>query len=149
MYCSNCGNSVSEKLNYCNSCGERVVKEDDERGTPGKMLNNILKTIFLTAVLGFGILIGLVAVLLRGDVMPQIIGIIVVAYLATVFGICFALLRQVPKLIDAKLAKSHSELPAGQLYARTTAQLEEHREPVDSVTTHTTRALDKVMSERK
>src|SRR5688572_17067328 len=112
MYCSNCGNSVSEKLNYCNSCGERVAKEDDEHATPGTMLNNILTTIFFTAVLGFGILVALVAVLLRGEVIPQIIGIIAVTYLATVFGICFALLRQVPKLIDAKLDKGNSALPA-------------------------------------
>ena len=149
MFCSNCGNSVSEKLKYCNSCGERVVKEDDESGTPGKMLHYILTTIFFTAVLGFGILVGLVAVLLRGDVFPQIIAIIAVAYLATIFGICFVLLRQVPKLIDAKLAKTNNESPTAQLYAKTTAQLEEHREPVESVTAHTTRALDNVMVERK
>ena len=149
MYCSNCGNSVNEKLKYCNSCGERLEKEDDELETPGKMLNSILETIFFTAVVGFGILVGLVAVLLRGDVIPQIIAIIAVAYLATVFGICFVLLRQVPKLIDAKLNKGNSELPAAQLYAKTTAQLGEHREPVDSVTAHTTRALDNVMAEPK
>jgi hypothetical protein len=150
MFCSNCGNSVNEKLKFCNSCGERIVKkEDDKEGTPGKMLNSILETIFFTAVVGFGILVGLVAVLLRGDVFPQIIAIIAVAYLATVFGICFVLLRQVPKLIDAKLAKGDSELPAAQLYAKTTAQLEEHREPVESVTSQTTRSLDKVVSERR
>jgi hypothetical protein len=52
-------------------------------------------------------------------------------------------------LIDAKLARNSSELSPAPLYAKTTAQLEEHLEPVDSVTSHTTRALDDLMIESK
>lgn len=148
MYCPNCGKTVNKKLKYCNGCGERLSKaaEIDKDGTPGKMLDNILTTLFLVVMFGLGILVGLVAVLLSKDVQTQVVVIIVMAYLAVVFGICFTLLRQVPKLIDARLKTWNGNLEETrpQLEPLTTAQLEEYREPVMSVTDHTTRTLDKV-----
>jgi hypothetical protein len=152
MYCSNCGNSVDEKLKYCNSCGERLSKQESKNSTPGEMLDSILETVLWTSLSAFGILIGLVAVLLRSDVAPQLVVIIAFAYLATVFGICFTLLRQIPKLVDAKLnAPKHEEAyaPPAQLHSKTTAQLEEQRQPIESVTAQTTRSLDEVLVERK
>jgi len=65
MYCSNCGNPVNEKLKYCNGCGERIAKDEDKHGTPGKMLDNVLTTLFLVVMFGMVILILLVAVLLN------------------------------------------------------------------------------------
>ena len=151
MYCSNCGNSVNKKLKYCNSCGDRLSKQESKNSTPGEMLDSILETVLWTSLSAFGILIGLVAVLLRSDVMPQLVVIVAFAYLATVFGICFTLLRQIPKLVDAKLnaSKQEDEYAPPQLYTKTTAQLEEHREPVESVTAQTTRSLDEVLVERR
>ena len=153
MYCSNCGNAVNDKLKYCNSCGERLSKDaEDGLSSPGKMLDGLLDTIFWTAAGGLAILIGLVAVLLRGDVHPQFIVLIAVAYLATVFGICFMLLRQLPKLIDARLkSKGEASEVASpvQLKAPNTAQLEEYREPAISVTEHTTRTLDEIAVKRE
>ena len=153
MYCPNCGKTVNKKLKYCNACGERLSKaaEIDKDGTPGKMLDNILTTLFLVVMFGLGILVGLVAVLLGSNVEPRFVMIIAIAYLAAVFGICYTLLSQVPKLIDARL-KSQQE--AAEPYARpqlervTTAQLEEFREPVMSVTDHTTKTLDQVPLKR-
>ncbi len=149
MYCPNCGKTVNQKLKYCNGCGERLSKvaEIDKDGTPGKMLDNILTTLFLVVMFGLGILVGLVAVLLGNNVEPRFVMFIAIAYLAAVFGICHTLLSQVPKLIDAKLksrADSHESAAQPQLERLTTAQLEEYNEPVVSVTEHTTRTLDKV-----
>src|SRR5688500_17718976 len=152
MYCSNCGNSVNKKLKYCNSCGERLEKQESKNSTPGEMLETILETVLWTSLSAFGILIGLVAVLLRSDVMPQLVVVIAIAYLATVFGICFTLLRQIQKLVDARLNASRSEeeyAPPAALYTKTTAQLEEHRNPVESITAETTRSLDEVLVDRK
>jgi hypothetical protein len=152
MFCSNCGNTVNEKLKYCNSCGERLGKNKDDLDTPGKMLDGILDTIFWTAAGSLGILVGLVAVLIRGGMLPEYIAIIAVAYLATLFGITFTLLRQVPKLIDARLKSKADEPEAPQsvrLRAPNTAQLEGYREPAVSVTDHTTRTLDEVRIERR
>jgi hypothetical protein len=149
MYCPNCGKTVNQKLKFCNGCGERLSKaaEIDKDGTPGKMLDNILTTLFLVVMFGLGILVGLVAVLLGSNVEPKFVMFIAIAYLAAVFGICYTLLSQVPKLIDARL-KTSSDLQESnmrpQLEPLTTAQLEEYREPVMSVTDNTTKTLDKV-----
>lgn len=149
MYCSKCGNSLASGLKFCNNCGNRVVGEvEDKDGTPGKMLDNILTALFLIVMFGLGILVGLVAVLLGSGVKTEIVMMTIIAYLAAIFGICFSLVKQVPKLIDARLKASgyapqeSAENP--QLNPRTTAQLEEFRTPVASVTDHTTRTLEKV-----
>ncbi len=153
MYCPHCGNTVNAKLKYCNGCGGQLKREtEDKDGTPGKMLDNILTTLFLTVMFGLGILVGLVAVLLGNSVPTEIVTIIVIAYLAAVFGICFMLVKQVPKLIDAKLKgsnASHETTSAPQLRPLSTGQLEEYREPVMSVTDHTTRTLDDLPARRK
>ena len=147
MHCSNCGSKVDKKLRFCNNCGERLSKasEIDKDGMPGKMLDNILTTIFLIVMFGMGILVGLVAVLLGNGMRVEPLLIVVLAYLAVIFGICFTLLRQVPKLIDARLRTTEgygqAEQPA-YLRPATTAQLEEFREPAMSVTDSTTRTLD-------
>lgn len=134
MFCSKCGKSFEGGLKYCNACGNRLGREpEDKDGTPGKMLDNILTTLFLVVMFGLGILIGLVAVLLGNAVKTEIVAMIVIAYLALIFGICFSLVRQVPKLIDAKLRASgySAETPTVQeLQQRNTAQLDEFREPV-------------------
>ena len=153
MFCPNCGKTVNQKLKYCNGCGERLSKasEIDKEGTPGKMLDNILTTLFLVVMFGLGILVGLVAVLLGSNVEPKLVVFISIAYLAAVFGICYTLLTQVPKLIDARLKTNEfaeESRHASRLMPLTTAQLEEHREPVMSVTDHTTKTLDQVPLKR-
>lgn len=152
MFCPNCGKDVNATLKYCSGCGERLLKEAeiDKDGTPGKMLDNVLTTIFLVVMFGLGILVGLVAVLLKSNVEPKFVMFISIAYLAAVFGICYQLLSQVPKLIDAKLRPretSETVIPDVQLPPRSTNQLEEFRTPA-SVVENTTRTLDKVPIER-
>ncbi len=149
MYCPNCGKTADKKLKYCSGCGERLSKaaEIDKDGTPGKMLDNILTTLFLVVMFGLGILIGLVAVLLGNNVEPKFVMFIAIAYLAAIFGICYTLLSQVPKLIDARLKASMQNdepLTHRQLESPTTAQLEGFREPAMSVTEHTTKTLDQI-----
>lgn len=153
MFCPNCGQTVNKKLKYCNSCGERLSKaaEIDKDGMPGKMLDNILTTVFLVVMFGLGILVGLVAVLLGNGVPVAPVVLIAVVYLATIFGICYALVTQVPKLIDARLRSNEFEErshEARRLEPMTTGQLEEYREPVASVTERTTKTLDRVPVDR-
>jgi hypothetical protein len=157
MYCPNCGKGVNKTLKYCNGCGERLSKVDeiDKDGTPGKMLDNVLTTVFLIVMFGLGILVGLVAVLLQNSIEPKFVMFISIAYLAAVFGICYQLLSQVPKLIDAKLRPREREtailadqVPQVQLPPLSTNQLDEFREPA-SVVENTTRTLDEVRVFRK
>ena len=145
MYCSKCGNLVTEGLKYCNNCGARLTRElENKEGTPGKMLDKLLTTLFLIVMFGMGILIGLVAVLLGNGQKPEVVTLITVAYLLAIFGICFTLVRQVPKLIDAKLKGWSNEpevIRQPQLVSPVTGQLEEYRQPIGSVTDHTTKTL--------
>lgn len=153
MFCPNCGTNASKNLKYCKNCGERLSKaeEIDKDGTPGKMLDNILTTLFLVVMFGLGILVGLVAVLLGNNIEPKFVVLISIAYLAAVFGICYSLLSQVPKLIDARLKSNtavHETIQPHQLRPLTTAQLDEFHQPAMSVTEHTTRTLDEVVLKR-
>ena len=152
MYCPNCGNSVNKKLKYCNNCGEQLVRDDDKDGTPGKMLDNVLTTLFLVVMFGMGILVGLVAVLLTNNVPTQVVTVVVIAYLAAVFGISFSLLGHVRTLIHAKLEErrhqGYSHDVPDLLTPKTTGQLDEYREPATSVTENTTRTLGRVPVER-
>ena len=147
MFCPNCGETVNKKLKYCKSCGERLSKasEIDKDGTPGKMLDNILTTIFLVVMFGLGILVGLIAVLLANNLDPRFVSFIAVAYLGAVFGICFMLLKQVPKLVDARLKANMMDeefRERARLTPMSVGQLDEYREPVMSVTDRTTKTLD-------
>jgi DNA-directed RNA polymerase subunit RPC12/RpoP len=150
MYCSTCGTLVDDKLNFCKNCGSKLVKENDE-DTPKTMLDNILTTLCVVVIFGLGILIGLIAVLLGYAIDHKAVVLIAIGYLVGLFGICYMLLSQVPKLINARL-KSKPETseiaqPA-QLFTKTTVQLEEHREPTISVTENTTRTLEEVPMSR-
>jgi len=149
MFCAACGTAVNDKLNYCKNCGAKIAKDAEE--TPKSMMDNLLTSLTFVVLGGFGILVGLVSVLLKNGFAHAGIGIIAVFYLAALSGICYMLLSQLPRLIEAKLQKP-SETPAAenyqapsQLYSRTTAQLEESRvEPVPSVVEQTTRTFDKI-----
>ena len=152
MYCSSCGNQISEALKYCNSCGAKQKKGKD-RSANAQMLDDVLTTVFLVVMFGLGIFVGLVAVLLDNNIPPQLLGVIAIGYLAAVFAICFMLIGQAKRLISASLdgqkesAAGESATPALQMPAKSTAQLEARREPAVSVTEHTTRDLDLI--ERK
>jgi len=125
--------------------------EIDKDSGPGKMLNHLLTSLVFIVLFGMGILLGLVAVLLKNEVKTEVVMMIVIAYLVSIFGICFSLARQVPKLIDARLknwGNSTETFEPQQLNPPITAQLHEYHQPVMSVTDHTTRTLDEMPLKR-
>lgn len=146
MFCSNCGHEISDKLNYCKSCGVRLAKEHDV-ATAKSMFDSFLTTIGIVIIGGFGILVGLVAVLLRNGVDPKDTGIIAMMYLSALTITSFMLLRLLPRLIDARLNSSkpanEEKYVAPQISARTPAQLEEFRQPA-SVVDATTRNFEEI-----
>lgn len=150
MYCSRCSASISEDLNFCSTCGERVNKTElaETSKKQSEMLDNLAITLICVGCGGMLFLVGLVAVLLEKTIPNQLIVLLAAMYLAAWFGICFKLLGQISKLVDANLderKQQRSEIkPAAQLSSKTTAQLEDHFEPAISVTEHTTKNLEKV-----
>lgn len=146
MFCSSCGSSADPNLNYCKACGARI--KDTDKTEPGRsILSSLLTTVLFVVTFGLGILVGLVAVLLDKGVPYNVVLFIVIGYLASVFGICFMLLGQVKRVLDAKLEKK-VEQPAIFVPARipgsSTAQLPEPSDiGIQSIIEDTTRTLDK------
>lgn len=145
MYCANCGSLINETLKYCKSCGVRLVREAGNDFS-GSMLKNLVTGVSFISIFGFGILIALISLLLKSEIKSEVLVMMSLAYLVVLFGVCFMMLKQIPKLIDAKLNQSNQTpdlIQPAQLSSRSTAQLEEYREPVRSVTENTTRTLEK------
>lgn len=147
MYCERCGKQIDEALNFCNSCGAQLRKEKSEQQS---VLNTLITALIVVSTAGLGVLVGLMAILLDKLQNPEPAFIFALFYLATLFGIAFMIMRQISKLIDANLKGKEIEIdskrreePLVQLPPRTTAQLEEYREPA-SITDSTTRTLDEI-----
>ncbi len=152
MYCPKCGNIVNTKLNYCNSCGAKIANQENQEGKISP-LNGLITTLTFIAIFGLVMLVGLLAILLDKVTNTEFIVMICFAYLATLFGICFFILKQISKLIDAKIVETHQ--PATPIYQNVqidspiTAQLEELKQQPISVTEQTTKTLDEVLLKRK
>ena len=143
MYCERCGRQIDESLNYCNSCGAQLRRENP----PPKLAGVMIASLAFITITGLIVLAWLLVNLLdRMGPKPEPLFAFAAVYLSTLFGICFMLMRQVSKVIDAELRSRDfpqrtSSPPAVQLPPRSTSQLEEFREPA-SVTDHTTRTLE-------
>lgn len=149
MYCERCGKEIDEALNYCNGCGTPLKRET---GSYRTVVTMMISALAVVGIAGLGILIGLFAVLLDRVSRPEPVFAFAVFYLAAWFGVCFMMMRQISKLVDANIAgkisfdpekSRHAGAPLVQLPPRTTAQLEQFREPA-SVIENTTRTLDGV-----
>ena len=148
MYCSSCGNSVNEHLNYCNICGAKIVKNALQARTasPASILS-IAVGFFGTAGL-FGFIV-LLRILLDSRLDQVAVLMVLIAYLITLFLICSVLVGQLwrhsgsAKTDFDQAPEDYS--PPKQMRAVNTNQLEEPREPfIGSVTENTTRTFDKV-----
>src|SRR4051812_15037694 len=123
MYCSHCGSSTADDLNYCKNCGfrtERWREEDPQR----------LKRFALTAGAAIGA-VGLVCFftvlreLLRNGVAPGTMVLLLVAYLVTLLVMFTLLVRQAFKNSDDRRTIRPAKVPEQPAYFRAvnTAQL--------------------------
>jgi hypothetical protein len=140
MFCSRCGKQIDDSLKFCNGCGTQIKKEDDSP------LTSLITALIVIGTAGLGILVGLAAVLLDKIQAFEAVLIFGVIYLAVWFGVCFMIMRQITKVIDADLGRRRlpeSEGRFAELPPRSTNPLDEFREPA-SITDQTTRTLDKI-----
>jgi len=141
MYCSTCGTLINTELNYCNRCGARV----DKLAT----VENSSATGYLSMATGFvglgglGLTVGLIAILLKNNVVIEAVVMLAIAFLATVFGMTFLMIRQISQMSNAAPLTKEKVFENPQLSSPSTAQLEEPRQPARSVTENTTRTLEK------
>ena len=148
MYCERCGKQLDEALNFCNGCGAQLKKSGESEHKT--LLNTMVTGLIVIASAGLGMLAVILPILL--DRVPRIEPIIAFAlfYLTALVAICWMIMRQVSKVLDAKLGGKNVYETANpqpqafvQLAPKTTAQLEEQREPA-SVVDVTTRTLEEV-----
>lgn len=142
MYCSTCGTLINTELNYCNRCGARVDKLAIVE-KPSRALGVLSAGTSFVGLGGLGLTVGLIAILLNFGVHSEVVVMLALAFLATVFGISFLMIRQISQMLNVSSPKKEkfSEIP--QLNQPSTAQLEEPRQPARSVTENTTRTLEK------
>lgn len=149
MFCSGCGTQIQSGLNYCNRCGRRVAETDSEGVSIAKGMASSLGYIGGFGFLGF---VFVALVLVKNGVTPNYLVPITFFYFASLFGICFLILKQTELIRKPEPRRDELDGREQQAYLRpaTTAQLEEARDlGVGSVTDHTTRTLDEVLVEKK
>lgn len=159
MYCAICGSLINEQLNYCNRCGNRVVKGNELTARQADSTAAILRILScstgVVGVVGLGGLIGLIAILAgnAGNRSPaELIVVVSILFLLTTFGICFLLIRQISRLTDKMLSSQETanqkSAPDQLNFPAAGGQIESLREPFLSVTENTTRTLDEVLAKR-
>ena len=159
MYCATCGSLINQELNYCNRCGAKV----DKLATAGEKSEGVEYLSMATGFVGLGGLgmtLGLIAILLNYKVIPEVVVMLTLAFLSTVFGISYLMLQQISRMAKSSSSeKTLEKANPARLGAVNTAQLEEyqqparslleeHQQPAQSVTENTTRTLDEVLAKR-
>jgi hypothetical protein len=149
MYCSQCGNTINDKLNYCNVCGGKLTI--DSNNANNGVLIGLIVSLALISIIGLGGAIGLIGLLVDKGIWAMQIFLIMGSYLLTLFGITFTIGNQISKLIDGKLSnnlKNAEPTLQPQLAAPITGQLIEAKIRPMSVTEHTTKTLEEVLLKR-
>lgn len=142
MYCSTCGALINTELNYCNRCGARV----DKLATAEKSeaLEYLSMATGFVGLGGLGLTVGLIAILLNFSVVTEAVVILAIAFLATVFGMTFLMVRQISQMSNVSQNPRKEPFENPRLNSPDIAQLEESRQqPARSVTENTTRTLEK------
>jgi hypothetical protein len=148
MFCSGCGTELEAGLNFCKRCGKAVGGTD--HGKVGLNLTNALGAIGVFGFLGFALVFYL---MMRSPTIPPgtILGVAGL-YLATLFGICYLILRQTTALTSRTIGRESGDGGSGApayLRPASTNQLPEADDRGISVTEHTTKDLDTVAVKRK
>lgn len=146
---------MRQGLKYCNRCGANttadVVKPADvaESSKLALTLSIVGGWIGVVGIIALALLIG---DLLRKDFIAPPAFLLIVVFALLIFGIEFLLVRQISNLSG----KNAARLRANQTFTRENlkpagniAQLESHREPIGSVTEHTTRTFGEAFAERR
>jgi hypothetical protein len=149
MYCSHCGSSMPESLNYCKNCGAR-----NERNAPvagGSSARPMAFVAMMIGVIGLFGFYGILRELLRSPLDPMVVVILMIVYsvaLLAMFAIPISVWRRSEEARTKGTGGREPYHPTASFRAVNTAQLEEPREMPASVTEHTTRTLDQVPLKR-
>ncbi|SRR6266403_88976 len=152
MYCSSCGVAVTQGLSYCNYCGEKLsgAKSDLIIKSPEVRPETLIGAMVFAFVFGLGaitVLMGVMKAVLHLEA-GQILAFTGLSFLImlSLEGVFIRLLlrrkRGTGEAGDTKLVKEQATRELDATQARVLP------EPLPSVTEHTTRAFDRIYTER-
>ncbi len=148
MYCSECGTKLGSNLNYCKQCGRRVPQ-----GQTTSVAENLSQAITYIGAFGLMGFIFVIYLMIRSEIAAGPTAVIIsFLYLATLFGICYLILRQTAPFTLRKKnpdRELHDAVPQAYLRPVTTSQLPDPIHGPLSVTEHTTRTLEEMPVERQ
>ena len=147
MYCSTCGVAVPESLSYCNHCGARISGANIEKVAPREVRPELLVSAMAgTFILGLPVIAVLLGVMKTalGFELAQILAFAVLCFLMllSLEGVFVLLLFRRNREAKEPAAKELTERHATKELAE--PQVQALREPLTSVTDHTTRAFDPI-----
>ena len=146
MYCSHCGVAVTKGLSYCNQCGSKLNGNENVEKSPGLTPGLLVPAMVATFIFGIVVITALMGV------MKVVLGLPVDAILILT-SIPFLLMLVLEAIFIRLFLRRTRETVGPQditgVQLRQTNELEgAHaralREPVASVTEHTTRAFEPV-----
>jgi hypothetical protein len=148
MYCQTCGGRLAQSLSYCNHCGANLstLKVQGQVGTTGTAIDTLLWVIVGTTITLLGMALGALVLINNGQINERLGMAFVILTFVTLLvsdGVLvwrLLSLNRVAKEIDA--APRLNELSTEDSTPSTVRALDEHLEPVSSVTEHTTRAFE-------
>lgn len=153
MYCPSCGSELTSELAYCNRCGANLKPPSNQLGVaPGKLVGvtwAISVAVVVVTLGGFGMMFGLVMALINNGINLSGGGMVLIVFcLLIILAIASLLIRQLSRVLDlAQLTGATTQPQKPKLNIQPVQQIAAPREPVASVTEHTTRIFEPVRKE--
>src|SRR5690349_4194114 len=152
MYCSNCGVAVAETLSYCNHCGARLNASSNNKVATSREV----KPDLLVSAMVATFVLGLLAITALLGVMRSVLGLElgqILAFAGLSFLIMLCLEGVFLRLLFRRSAGDEKQVRTESLPEQTTKELagpsvQALREPLSSVTDHTTRAFEPIYTDR-
>ncbi len=154
MYCPSCGTESPPELSYCNRCGANLKTILTPATVPAKKLVGaawaISTAITLVTLGGFGMVFAIVLALIGSGMNISEGGmVLILVSLLIILAIDVLLVRQLSRVLS--MPQSSSDAPAARmqnLSEKPVQQISAAREPISSVTDHTTRTFEPIYRER-
>jgi len=148
MYCQTCGGQLVQSLSYCNHCGANLstLKVQGQPATTGTAIDTLLWVIVGTTITLLGMALGALVLMSNGQINERLgMAFVILTFVAMLVSdgvLVWRLLNlhRGAKEIDG--ANPLNELSTESSTPSTVRALDEHFEPVSSITEHTTRAFE-------
>ena len=153
MYCPSCGSELTSELSYCNRCGANLKPQANQSGPPARIVGAtwaISMAVVLVTLGGFGMMFGLVMALISNGVNLSGGGMVLIVFsLLIILAIASLLVRQLSRVLDvSQLLGGATQSKPPKLSENPVQQIGAPREPVSSVTEHTTQMFEPIHRER-